>query len=83
MRRKRAAHEPDGSDESPVASAGEISSFPSAEPDAVNVESDDSIAPSGMTSDQDIAYLLREIHNTIRSEFRALREELRLWRESR
>ncbi len=83
IRRKTASHESDErSDESPVTSAVAFSSFPSAEPDVVAVESDDSIALSDITSDQNVAYLLKEIHNTIRSEFRALREELKLWRES-
>ncbi|MDM8524437.1 hypothetical protein QUF80_13800 [Desulfococcaceae bacterium HSG8] len=42
---------------------------------------DDDGFPTGMNSHQDVIGALEEINRTIKAEFRALREELKLWRE--
>ncbi len=53
------------------------SSFLTEEEDVVSVSS----FPSGTASNQDVVLALKEINKTIKTEFKALREELKLWRE--
>lgn len=58
---------------------GQESSFLTEDDDPVrNVSS----FPSGTASNQDVILALKEIDKTIKAEFKALREELKLWREN-
>lgn len=72
--KKPAPREDTVPDESPLTPEPSVISEP--EPDVIS-------GGPGHVSDQDIIQALQEINKTIKDEFKALRDELKLWRESR